>query len=103
MEVKDIKFNDDTMTVMWADGTRTIVNRQPDAEDDIEKALGYAFMKKALSYSGRAKQRNVDNFVEKWTNKREEARRKLQEKREKKEKKKKLNEEKKLKEQKQEN
>lgn len=94
MKVKDIKFNDDTPTVMWADGTNTIVNRQPESEDDIEKALGYAFMKKALSYEDNAKKRNVDKFIDKWKIKREEARVKALKKLEKKLMKKKLNEQK---------
>lgn len=44
--IKHIMKNGDYTTVLWADGTKTIVKRAKGEKDDPETALAYALLKK---------------------------------------------------------
>lgn len=45
-KIKHIMKNGDYTTVLWADGSKTIVKRAKGEKDDSETALAYALLKK---------------------------------------------------------
>ena len=45
-KINSIMKNGDYTTVLWADGTKTIVKKATDEKDDPETALAYAILKK---------------------------------------------------------
>lgn len=45
-KINHIMKNGDYTTVLWADGTKTIVKKATDEKDDPEMALAYALLKK---------------------------------------------------------
>lgn len=45
-KINSIMKNGDYTTVLWADGTKTIVKKAADEKDDPETALAYAILKK---------------------------------------------------------
>jgi len=45
---KSVLVNGDYTTVVWKDGTHTVVKRMEDEDYDLEKALLYAIVKKAF-------------------------------------------------------
>ena len=73
--IKNIKFSGYKVIVFWKDNTKTIVTMQDDEDNyDVEKAIMAAFTKKILSYRNSAKERSVNNLLDKWIAKYEEER-----------------------------
>lgn len=50
--IKDVIFNGPATIVLWEDGTKTVVKKQPNETFDPEKAIAMAISKKALGNSG---------------------------------------------------
>ena len=70
--IKDIKFNGPATIVFWEDGEKTVVSLKDEKVYDFEKALAFAFVKKALSGGKIAKDRSINRLIDKWTPKFEE-------------------------------
>lgn len=51
-EVDNVKFYDKATVVFWKDHTKTVVIRQPEDQDDKEKALAMCFLKKLFGNKG---------------------------------------------------
>lgn len=60
-EIKNAYFNDPMTVVIWADGTKTIVQCQEDDNYDKEVGLALCIAKKALGNKG-----NFNNVFKKW-------------------------------------
>ena len=52
-KIKQVIFNAPATIVLWADGTKTVVQCQNDEEFDEEKGLAMCFTKRALGNKGR--------------------------------------------------
>ena len=62
-KIKDIKFNGPSLIVFWQSGDKTVVTLSDNVEYDVEKAIAFAFMKKALSRGNTSnKERSIDNI-----------------------------------------
>lgn len=51
-EIDNVKFYDKATVVFWKDHTKTVVIRQPEDQDDREKALAMCFLKKLFGNKG---------------------------------------------------
>lgn len=63
--VKHILINGDYTTVVWKDGTSTVVKRTDGDEYDEEKAIMYAILKKLFGNNGSAMRKYIDGLKEK--------------------------------------
>lgn len=63
--IKHVMKNGDYTTVLWADGSKTIVKRAKGEKDDPETALAYAVLKKLKGNNASAVRRYFDDAKEK--------------------------------------
>ena len=68
-EPKHVLVNGDYTTVVWMDGDKTIVKRNPDEPYDFDKAIMYAMLKKIFDGNGSDMRRFLKQFEEKTTKK----------------------------------
>lgn len=68
-ESKHVLVNGDYTTVVWMDGDKTIVKRNPDEPYDFDKAIMYAMLKKIFDGNGSDMRRFLKKFEEKTTKK----------------------------------
>lgn len=64
-EPKHVLVNGDYTTVVWMDGDKTIVKRNPDEQYDYDKAIMYAMLKKIFDGNGSDMRRFLKQFEEK--------------------------------------
>ena len=68
-QIKKVIYNDPATIIFWADGTKTVVQCQPEDEYDSEKGLALAIAKKALGNTSR----QLNDELHKWEMKDERA------------------------------
>lgn len=68
-EPKHVLVNGDYTTVVWMDGDKTVVKRNPDEPYDFDKAIMYAMLKKIFDGNGSDMRRFLKQFEEKTTKK----------------------------------
>jgi len=51
--IRKVIFNDPATIILWADGTKTVVKKQPGETFDPEKGMAMAVTKKAFGNKGR--------------------------------------------------
>ena len=68
-EPKHVLVNGDYTTVVWMDGDKTVVKRNPDEPYDFDKAIMYAMLKKIFDGNGSDMRRFLKKFEEKTTKK----------------------------------
>ena len=59
--INSIMKNGDYTTVLWADGTKTIVKKATDEKDDPDTALAYAILKKLKGNNASAVRRYFED------------------------------------------
>ena len=63
-QINKVIYNDPATIIFWADGTKTVVQCQPEDEYDPEKGLALAIAKKALGNTSR----KLNDVLHKWEN-----------------------------------
>lgn len=62
-KIKKVIFNKPATIVLWADGTKTVVNCQDGDTYDKEKGIALCFRKKIMNNKG-----NYNNIIKEWVN-----------------------------------